>query len=143
MIRYLSLDWINALSDEVTASDTMREIVGNADRIQVMIKEISSAAQEQNSGVTRVTDSVNQLDAMTQQNAALVEQMAAAASRCTYRFIRADAPEEVENIASVERHMAELMRVPTIRAGAGTCTRGQARTIGRRRARWQGWSWSP
>jgi putative sterol carrier protein len=26
MIRYLSLDWINALSDEVTASDTMREI---------------------------------------------------------------------------------------------------------------------
>ena len=26
MIRYLSLDWINALSNEVTASDTMREI---------------------------------------------------------------------------------------------------------------------
>ena len=29
MIRYLSLDWINALSDEVTASDTMREIAGS------------------------------------------------------------------------------------------------------------------
>jgi tRNA-splicing ligase RtcB (3'-phosphate/5'-hydroxy nucleic acid ligase) len=32
--------------------------------------------------------------------------------------IRADGPEEAENIATVERHMAELMRVPTIRAGA-------------------------
>jgi RNA-splicing ligase RtcB len=42
-----------------------------------------------------------------------------AAGELAYRMnIRADGPEEAENIATVERHMAELMRVPTIRAGA-------------------------
>src|SRR5438105_9167219 len=42
-----------------------------------------------------------------------------AAGELAHRLnIRAEAPEEQENIASVERHMIELMRVPTIKAGA-------------------------
>jgi methyl-accepting chemotaxis protein len=42
--------------------------------------EISSAASEQSDGIGEVNTAVNQLDQMTQQNAALVEQSAAAAS---------------------------------------------------------------
>jgi methyl-accepting chemotaxis protein len=45
-----------------------------------MVAEISLAAREQRSGIAQVSDSVNQLDQMTQQNAALVEQSAAAAA---------------------------------------------------------------
>src|SRR5215204_1708322 len=43
--------------------------------------------------------------------------------------IRAEGPDEVENLASVERHMSELMRVPTIKAGAvmpDACPSGSA-----------------
>src|SRR5262249_17325445 len=43
--------------------------------------------------------------------------------------IRADEPDEAENVAAVERHMVELMRVPTIVAGAAmpdACPSGSA-----------------
>jgi methyl-accepting chemotaxis protein len=62
------------------AGGTMREIVGNADRIRSLIAEISTAAQEQRVGLSEVGQSVQQLDNATQQNAALVEQTAAAAA---------------------------------------------------------------
>jgi methyl-accepting chemotaxis protein len=62
------------------AGGTMREIVGNADRIRGLIAEISTAAQEQRVGLSDVGQSVQQLDNATQQNAALVEQTAAAAA---------------------------------------------------------------
>jgi methyl-accepting chemotaxis protein len=60
------------------AGQTMREIVANAKHIKTMIDEISSASQEQTQGVLEVGDAVEKLDGMTQQNAALVEQTAAA-----------------------------------------------------------------
>jgi methyl-accepting chemotaxis protein len=45
-----------------------------------LLSEISTAASEQSNGVSQVGSAVNELDRMTQQNAALVEQTAAAAS---------------------------------------------------------------
>jgi methyl-accepting chemotaxis protein len=62
------------------AGDTMVELVGNADRINKLLAEISTAAQEQSSGIAQVGSSVNDLDRMTQQNAALVEQTASASA---------------------------------------------------------------
>jgi len=62
------------------AGETMDELVSNAKRMNDLLAEISTAAQEQSSGVSQVGGSVNELDRMTQQNAALVEQTAAAAS---------------------------------------------------------------
>ena len=58
----------------------MQELVGNAARISQLLSEISTAAAEQSNGVTQVGTAVNDLDRMTQQNAALVEQTAAAAT---------------------------------------------------------------
>jgi len=62
------------------AGDTMEELVANARRMNDLLSEISTAASEQSNGVSQVGAAVNELDRMTQQNAALVEQTAAAAS---------------------------------------------------------------
>ena len=62
------------------AGDTMQELVANARRMNDLLAEISTAASEQSSGIAQVGVAVNDLDRMTQQNAALVEQTAAAAS---------------------------------------------------------------
>ncbi len=61
------------------AGDTMKEIVGSVQRVSDIIGEISAAAMEQSDGIGQINGSVAQLDQMTQQNAALVEQSAAAA----------------------------------------------------------------
>ncbi len=61
------------------AGSTMDEIVGSVQRVGGIVGEISAAAAEQASGIGQVNQAVGQLDQMTQQNAALVEQSAAAA----------------------------------------------------------------
>ena len=61
------------------AGSTMEEIVGSVRKVSQMIGEITVATREQSGGIGGVNDAVNQLDQMTQQNAALVEQSAAAA----------------------------------------------------------------
>ncbi|MGY4831209.1 methyl-accepting chemotaxis protein [Sphaerotilaceae bacterium SBD11-9] len=61
------------------AGTTMTEIVASVKRVTDMIGEISSAASEQSDGIGQVSTAVSQLDQMTQQNAALVEESAAAA----------------------------------------------------------------
>jgi methyl-accepting chemotaxis protein len=61
------------------AGSTMTEIVGSVRRVNDIIGEITAAACEQSQGIGQINTTVNQLDQMTQQNAALVEQSAAAA----------------------------------------------------------------
>ena len=62
------------------AGETMAELVTNAERINGLLAEVSTAASEQSAGVSSVGASVQQLDRMTQQNAALVEETAASAA---------------------------------------------------------------
>ncbi len=61
------------------AGNTMTEIVASVLRVTHIIGEISAAAAEQSSGIGQVSQAVADLDQMTQQNAALVEESAAAA----------------------------------------------------------------
>jgi methyl-accepting chemotaxis protein len=61
------------------AGQTMNEIVSSVQRVSDIIGEITAAASEQSEGIGQVNGSVTQLDQMTQQNAALVEESAAAA----------------------------------------------------------------
>jgi methyl-accepting chemotaxis protein len=61
------------------AGSTIGEIVDNAQKISTFIADITTAAQEQSQGIGQVNAAVGQLDQMTQQNAALVEESAAAA----------------------------------------------------------------
>jgi methyl-accepting chemotaxis protein-1 (serine sensor receptor) len=61
------------------AGSTMGEIVSQVKRVADLVGEIGSATREQMQGIGQVSDAVNQLDQVTQQNAALVEESAAAA----------------------------------------------------------------
>ena len=61
------------------AGSTIGEIVANAQKIADLINHITTAANEQSQGIGQVNGAVGQLDQMTQQNAALVEESAAAA----------------------------------------------------------------
>ena len=62
-----------------TAGKTMEEIVHSVKRVTDIMAEISAASQEQRSGIEQVNNAVMQMDKVTQQNAALVEEAAAAA----------------------------------------------------------------
>jgi methyl-accepting chemotaxis protein len=62
------------------AGETMTEVVRSIKRVTDLMSVISAASSEQSAGVAQVGEAVGQMDQMTQQNAALVEQMAAAAS---------------------------------------------------------------
>jgi len=75
-----SVDRVEAGSRLVAqAGQTMSEIVSSVQRVSDIIGEITAAAGEQSDGIGQVNVAVNQLDQMTQQNAALVEESAAAA----------------------------------------------------------------
>jgi methyl-accepting chemotaxis protein len=57
----------------------MQEVVGAIRRVTDIVGEISTASVEQRTGVAQAGDAVSHMDSATQQNAALVEQSAAAA----------------------------------------------------------------
>ena len=61
------------------AGASMADIVAQVQRVSQLIAEISHGAGEQSTGISQVGDAVAQLDQVTQQNAALVEESAAAA----------------------------------------------------------------
>ncbi len=61
------------------AGQTMEEIVKSIHGVTVMMAEISAASIEQTAGIQQVNQAIGQMDDVTQQNAALVEQAAAAA----------------------------------------------------------------
>jgi methyl-accepting chemotaxis protein len=61
------------------AGSSMDNIVNQVERVSQLISEISSAATEQSGGIAQVGQAVTDLDRVTQQNAALVEESAAAA----------------------------------------------------------------
>lgn len=62
------------------AGATMTEMVHSIRRVTDIMGEISAASSEQSLGVSQVGDAITQMDQATQQNAAMVEEMAAAAS---------------------------------------------------------------
>jgi methyl-accepting chemotaxis protein len=62
------------------AGETMQEIVVAVKRVTDVMNEISAASVEQSTGIEQINQAVTQMDQITQQNAALVEQAAAAAS---------------------------------------------------------------
>ncbi|MFG6448258.1 methyl-accepting chemotaxis protein [Roseateles sp. BYS180W] len=61
------------------AGATMGEIATSIGRVSALVQDMSHATREQNVGIGRVSEAIELLDQMTQQNAALVEESAAAA----------------------------------------------------------------
>jgi methyl-accepting chemotaxis protein len=76
------------------AGNTMTEVVSSIRRVTDIMGEISAASNEQSQGVSQVGEAVTQMDQVTQQNAALVEEMAAAAIS-----LKSQAQELVQTVA--------------------------------------------
>ena len=62
------------------AGATIQDIVASSQRVNQLLGDVATGAREQNLGITQITEAVQELDRMTQQNAALVEETAAAAA---------------------------------------------------------------
>jgi methyl-accepting chemotaxis protein len=88
------------------AGKSMANIVTQVTRVNDLIGEISSASMEQSTGIGQIGDAVNQLDQVTQQNAALVEESAAAA----------------ESLKVQAAQLAEVVSVFKLSAGAQAST---------------------
>jgi methyl-accepting chemotaxis protein len=75
----LSVEQVDAGTGTVhRAGKTMEEIVAASQRVSQLLGEVANGAREQSLGVAQIGTAVQELDRMTQQNAALVEQTAAA-----------------------------------------------------------------
>nr|WP_305800559.1 methyl-accepting chemotaxis protein [Shinella sp. XGS7] len=70
------------------AGKTMGDIVTSVQRVADIVGEISSASREQSAGIGQVGEAVSQLDKATQQNAALVEESAAASESLKHQAAR-------------------------------------------------------
>ncbi len=82
-IKRLISDSVENISDGskqvAQAGKTMEDIVGAIQNVTVIMSEIASASVQQMSGIDQVHTSIIQMDSVTQQNAALVEEAAASA----------------------------------------------------------------
>ena len=91
-----SVERINDGSQQVAqAGKTMEDIVSAIQEVATIISGIASASSEQNAGIDQVHEAVVQMDGVTQQNAALVEQAAAAAESLS---------EQTRNLANEMAH---------------------------------------
>jgi len=95
------------------AGKTMNEIVQSVKHVTDIMSEISSASQEQSSGIEQVNLAVTQMDEGTQQNAALVEEAAAASEsmlRQSDDLVRAVAVFKLEDGAANKKAISEPVR---------------------------------
>ena len=83
-IKLLIGDSVSKVDDGAKLVDqagvTMNEIVGSVRRVSDIIGEIAAATAEQTAGIGQINGAITQMDQVTQQNAALVEQSAAASN---------------------------------------------------------------
>jgi methyl-accepting chemotaxis protein len=95
------------------AGASMAEIVSQVKRVSDLIGEITSAALEQSSGIDQINEAVTQMDRVTQQNAALVEQSAAAAES-----LRIQAAKLAETVSTfrLERQQGQVVEAHASRA---------------------------
>lgn len=81
-IKALIRDSVNKVTDGTSlvnqSGETLKDIMYSVSKVAEMISQISVAAEQQSSGIFEVNKSISQMDQMTQQNAALVEQISAA-----------------------------------------------------------------
>ena len=110
---------INASSEKVEsgsklvqdAGTSMVEILTSVKRVSDIIGEISAASTEQSQGIGSVNVSVTQLDQMTQQNAALVEESAAAAESLKEQATRLASAVSAFKLGTQKVHAEPVMHV--------------------------------
>ncbi|MEO3714826.1 methyl-accepting chemotaxis protein [Roseateles flavus] len=108
-----SVDRVEAGSRLVQAAgSSMTDIVSSVQRVTDIIGEITAAAAEQSQGIGQVNGAVVQLDQMTQQNAALVEESAAAAESLKDQALRLTEVVSVFRLGEEERQLKAYTAKP-------------------------------
>ncbi|WPB56265.1 methyl-accepting chemotaxis protein [Xylophilus sp. GOD-11R] len=107
------------------AGQTMGEIVHSVRQVADLIAEIHAASSEQRDGIGQVNEAVSQLDRMTQQNAALVEESAAAATALRDQAERLSVAISVFRLGEgVDRPAPPVLREVIASPAQQTATRG-------------------
>jgi methyl-accepting chemotaxis protein len=101
------------------AGDTMDEIVRSVRSVTEVIGEITAAASDQSAGIAQVNSAINNLDQMTQQNAALVEESAAAAQSMHEQSGQLARAVAVFKLAESSHMQARALPPPAGRSGPG------------------------
>ncbi|WP_066267492.1 methyl-accepting chemotaxis protein [Hydrogenophaga palleronii] len=117
----------SVLADQAGA--TMAEVVSAVRRVTDIMGEISSASIEQSAGVQQVGEAVTQMDQATQQNAALVEEMAAASSS-----LRTQAADLVRAVAVFQIGTEPSANLPNASSAQGRCMKDDVAFAGAPRA---------
>ena len=108
------------------AGQTMTEIVGSVRRVSGIIHEITASAAEQSDNIGHISQSVTQLDQMTQQNAALVEQSTAASES-----LREQALQLTRAVSQFKLHDGATASVQPGALPAAAAARGRQPAMGR------------
>jgi len=91
------------------AGTTMQEVVDSVKRVTEIMSEISVASAEQSIGIEQVNGAIGEMDGMTQQNSALVDEAAAAAQAMNEQ---ASALTEVVGLFKLEHDNANVRSLP-------------------------------
>jgi methyl-accepting chemotaxis protein len=83
------------------AGESVQGIVGRVQRVNELMNQVSAATAEENAGFSQITEAIMQLDQVTQQNSALVEESAAAADSLRHQAKRLT---EVVRMFRIERN---------------------------------------
>ncbi|ADJ66004.1 HAMP domain-containing protein [Herbaspirillum seropedicae] len=94
------------------AGTTMTEVVASVRRVTDVVAEISAASNEQSDGIEQINHAITQMDQVTQQNAALVEEAAAAAQSLQEQSTRLSATVSVFKLSSHDTPHAAAPRKP-------------------------------
>ncbi|TFW22554.1 methyl-accepting chemotaxis protein [Duganella callida] len=94
------------------AGSTMEEVVGAIQRVTAIMAEISNASTEQTHGIEQVNMAITQMDQVTQQNAALVEQAAAAADAMQEQAARLASAVSIFKLGDAATAARPVLRAP-------------------------------
>ncbi len=99
------------------AGDTMKEILESVENVTQIMEEITKASDEQATGIEQVNAAIHEMDDVTQQNAALVEQAAAAATTMqeqAHALTQAVHMFKMRGDPVVNAHGAKIQRAPQL-----------------------------
>ncbi|WP_307729088.1 methyl-accepting chemotaxis protein [Massilia sp. IC2-476] len=130
------------------AGATMDEIVDSVRRVTDIMGEISSASVEQTSGIEQINMAISQMDQVTQQNASLVEEAAAAAESLQDQagklsqlvsVFKLDAQAQARNVTAPapRASVATRLAAPAVRPAARPAARKAAPTAEVRDEEWE------
>jgi methyl-accepting chemotaxis protein len=119
----------SALVDQ--AGSTMDEVVASVRRVSDIIGDISAASHEQEGGISQINQAISEMDSVTQQNAALVEEAAAASEAMqdqAHQLAQVVSGFRLNAAASAAAHGTAT--VATLRQGAQRAARQPVRQAG-------------